>query len=1177
MKMTQAKLAFSLLLGIVLSVQVPAQVISYKPSDFRADVNLRRNSNIDGNNIRASLFNSGYSGNPTGQANYVNYEYPKNTGRIYLALIDILIGGEVVDNTGDTTVLVDLPHNRTNTSTGGSWNMEPVPGFIDPQQTEIARSDRKSSWPTAVQKGWRDKRTDPLDPGWVSSWDGFFGKNIFNADQEFYYVTSDDLYKRHPYTPDTTDLTRGGLGLIMNVRTLAWSQVLINDIVFFIHDITNDGTKTINKMSFAMMVADWVGGEGSPDDYPYVDLQTATAFYTDKDRVGSTAFGSNPVGVASVKYLETPGNQVNGIDDDGDSDDYPDLISQITGIPDTVIPHFTAADFTQKTLHPGDKIVLIEPNTYNRIITKYPVGGGVVYSLGKKYVLPANGLTVIEDTLDNGYDDNLNGLIDEKASLHLFHINEITQTTKPVRYINYLSFAVGDTIKRGFIVPGKNAAWNYHNVAPMIDESRDDGFDNDHDWDLFLDDVGLDGVRGTGDFGEGDGIPTSGAGTEFPGEPDIDKTDVNETDAIGITSAVQVQGRGAVVNYNTTPDRSLWNLIMIPGKINLVRVDGEWDTYVSSGYFPLLPGQHQRMAVSVAISAGGNTKDDDIQSVIQKQKQAENAYRADYQFAQAPLQVTLTAVPGDGQVTLYWDDIAEKSFDRYINKIGGDPRDFEGYRIYRATDAAFLDAKTITDASGVKTLMRPIAQFDLNDGIKGLHPIDINGVKFNLGTDSGLKHEFIDRDVVNGQRYFYAITAYDFGYIPAQIPPTETPIQVNVSTDGTMTYGMNVAVVRPTPSAGGFHPPQVASLSHASGSGSGSIGFEIVDPFKIQDAKEYELTFKDTVYKVNTSDVYKTRSFSLNNITDGNSLLIDDTVVASGAELPITEGFRLIINNYEQDVSMNSLRTGWNHPEVFGFNFGVLTYLTTKGILNPSDYKIVFGVTGIATSKDTTIAGKRFPATAVNFKVINLNENKEIEFVFSEKDSLDGRGGKLTIDTTTGKADAIYFLERNKSGKLQYTWQFTLYYKDGTTRNPQAGDTAFIVLNKPFLSYDTYRFTMKGIGLSSEKAKANLDLIRVVPNPYVAAAKWEPHNTYTSGRGAREIHFINLPAMCTIRIFNVSGALVKKIDHVSSLMNGTEIWNVLSDENFEIAYGIYVYHIEAPGVGQKTGTFAIIK
>ena len=118
---------------------------------------------------------------------------------------------------------------------------------------------------------------------------------------------------------------------------------------------------------------------------------------------------------------------------------------------------------------------------------------------------------------------------------------------------------------------------------------------------------------------------------------------------------------------------------------------------------------------------------------------------------------------------------------------------------------------------------------------------------------------------------------------------------------------------------------------------------------------------------------------------------------------------------------------------------------------------------------------------------------------------------------------------------------------------------------------------MKRSNVSQSLAKQDLDDIRVVPNPYIAAETWEPRNTYTSGRGPREIHFINLPAQCTIRIFNVSGVLVRKMEHDSPYENGTEIWDVLSDENFEISYGIYVYHVDAPGVGQKTGTFAIIK
>ncbi|MGH7456667.1 MAG: TonB-dependent receptor domain-containing protein, partial [bacterium] len=97
-----------------------------------------------------------------------------------------------------------------------------------------------------------------------------FNLNFYNADQELFYRCSDDLYSRFNYRPDTTDLSRRGLGLLMDVRTFAWTQVLINDAVFFIHDIKNDGTKRIPKTSFLIFLADYVGGDGT-DDQPYID------------------------------------------------------------------------------------------------------------------------------------------------------------------------------------------------------------------------------------------------------------------------------------------------------------------------------------------------------------------------------------------------------------------------------------------------------------------------------------------------------------------------------------------------------------------------------------------------------------------------------------------------------------------------------------------------------------------------------------------------------------------------------------------------------------------------------------------------------------------------------------------------------------------------------------------
>lgn len=1165
---------FSLIAVIFILVasasSIVAQSLNHTPSDFRGDPNLRRNSNLDGNNIRATVFNTGYSGQPDGRPDYVAFEWPKNTNRIYISIVAIWLGGEVRDQSGNTVNIIDMPVWRTDQG-GNTWNMEPVSGFSNPLSSEIARSDDESTWPTSAQGGWRDKRNDIDDPGWVGSWNGFFGKNIFNADQEFFYIASDDYYDKFNYIPDTTDVSRAGLGLLMDVRTLAWTQVLINDVVFFIHDIKNDGTKIIDKAAFLIFLADFVGGDGT-DDFPFVDLQTDIAFLTDNDRIGTEAFGSDPVGVAAIKYIETPGNQVDGIDNDGDSDTYPELQAIIGTDFNQKLPLFTENDFPPRNLVEGDKIVLIEAGTFNRIITTYPVGGGIVTSLNKQYNLPVGGVTLYEDSIANAYDDDLDGLIDENRELHLFRYDEISQTEKPVRYINYLFFSAADTIKRGFINPGTLLQYSYENIAPMVDESRDDKFDNDKDWNAFYDDLGLDGVRSSGDTGEGDGIPTSGSGTDFPGEPNIDKTDVSETDLIGITSAVQIPV--GQINYNTVPDAYIWNNLMSPGNIALVRQIGEFDTFVSSGFFPILPGERQRMAVSVAIAGGGINVNSDIQSTREKLRQSELAYAADYQFAQAPLQVTLRTVAGDGKVTLYWDDLAEYSFDRYIYKIGGNPNDFEGYRIYRATDAAFLDAKVITDAYGVKTLLKPIAQFDLNDGIKGLHPIDINGVKFYLGNDIGLEHEFVDRDVINGQTYYYAVTAYDFGYEAGNIPPTETPIRVDVDNTGNVKISSNVSIVRPTSEAAGYIPPEVDSFEHTSGGANGLVGIEIVDPNALRNGDVYEISFKDTTIQVTIDkQILTTKSYSLLNKTSQLYLVENDTNIVNNKIRIVTEGFRLVFQN-ENKVEIDQQKTKWNNTGVYSFDFEKVVFLSITGVQKPNDYLIIFGPTSTGRSYDTTLGFIPLPAKDVNFNVYNLTEKKFIEFAFSE---IDGNDGRFTINPNNSNlADGIYFLEKDDKGKLTYTWQLVLNKRHGT-RNPDSGDSLNIVLRKPFLSSDIYTFSINKSAVSNSLAKDELKDIRVVPNPYIAAEIWEPRNTYTSGRGPREIHFINLPTTCTIRIYNVNGVLIKTIQHESLNESGTEVWDVLSSENYEISYGVYIYHIDAPGVGETKGTFAIIK
>ena len=79
------------------------------------------------------------------------------------------------------------------------------------------------------------------------------------------------------------------------------------------------------------------------------------------------------------------------------------------------------------------------------------------------------------------------------------------------------------------------------------------------------------------------------------------------------------------------------------------------------------------------------------------------------------------------------------------------------------------------------------------------------------------------------------------------------------------------------------------------------------------------------------------------------------------------------------------------------------------------------------------------------------------------------------------------------------------------------------------------------------------------------------------GRGERRIFFIHLPQKCTIRIYTIDGKLVKTLQHDSDTDDGQESWNLVSKDGMDVAFGIYIFHVDASGIGSKTGRFALIK
>ena len=391
----------------------------------------------------------------------------------------------------------------------------------------------------------------------------------------------------------------------------------------------------------------------------------------------------------------------------------------------------------------------------------------------------------------------------------------------------------------------------------MIDESRNNGIDDDNDWDIEKHDVGIDGIPNTGDTGEDDGTPT--AGDPFdprePGEPNFEWTDLDESDMVGLTgfASPPFTSQNRISN-----DHYVWENHLQAGEFDSANVDqaGDYIFIYSSGPMSLPAGEARRF--SIALLVGQDYEDLTLNAVT-----AQDIYEKNYQFAKPPDKPVVMAVPGDEKVTLYWDAIAETSYD-----LISESYDFEGYVVYRSIEPSFLDQQTITDANGSKFLFEPLkmatgapARFDLDNDYSGLStiPYGDRGVFYNLGSNTGLRHSFIDsNNVINGQTYYYAVVSYDHGDDSLGIAPSECSktITLNPETNEVI-LDVNTKQIIPRVPTAGYVPGNINEgfIEHVSGVATGIVSIEVIDPRAIENENMFEISFMDNPINYSVKDM----------------------------------------------------------------------------------------------------------------------------------------------------------------------------------------------------------------------------------------------------------------------------------------------------------------------------------
>jgi hypothetical protein len=1107
-----------------------------------------KESIINGNKITTIVFNYASICEPNRLGNVADLVWQ---GLGYGFEFGPLAAAEVRSDSGTILNIVSDSFIRTGQgdfSPDGTekWGWLPKDGYVDVTQDEIARLNSPDTDGDGKPDSWPPEFYDEDIGRYV--WPAFLGDQATAPDEEVFFVVDDFTNREFDYFP-FADSSKRGIGLDMAVRIIQFNNPLAEDIMFLVYQVTNASEKVLPLNYFGMHGDPHVGG---PSDYAddfsgFVDpfgnseqnvefpqRSRSMVYSWDDPPVGM--FG-RPTGYFGWKFLESPSISDDGIDNDDDG--------------------------------------------------------------------------IIDETPDN----SAGTFIDEE--------NRFTGIADIAKYT-----AVYGEPKARF------------------------AGDEDGDWNPLKDDVGIDGIGPDSpnypgpDYGEGDGLPSQGwfldvdgDGRYDPSEPISDERiagykwagselnfglrDISESDQIGLTSF------HAAIYTNGLPNVPLNDPLMwewLSSDTLVVEFEQPGDNVFNFGTGPLSLEQGETQRFSMGILFGN-----DLQELILNAETATRILEADYRFAQPPAKPLVTAVPGDGRVTLYWDNRSESSVDPLSGEM-----DFQGYKIYRSRDYTFADVFTITDAAGNPFLGKGIAQFDVVDSLSGLHPVEYlgRGIKYNVGTNSGLVHEYVDSTVTNGIKYFYAVVAYDGGIIrPGQeLPPTEN--QAVISRDpitGELTFAENTVQVIPGPAGKGLVSAQAGTLGKPNqvvGNSTGDVLLKILNDAAVVDDKIYSIDFASpTVYSIKDSTGFMDRFISNDTVfvTLKQSNLIAESAVVTDLNGSVIPADRYVIEPIDGKIkgaSIGSLVKG----EEYLVTYQYFPVFNSERIDNEDSNPVFDGIKVFVQNEplELNVEDSEFNNSDININALvreaTLGAQNDIrgewEIRFLDLDTLaDGTWqniGDTTINQQLGEVvcpfNIKYVLDTEEKGNflinegintLNGSWdwkepiilqppgddpQFNTTYEivfsipdsvDGELVLPKAGDVFFVKTKRPFEAGDKYTFQTKGVEYKPEVASANLNEIYVVPNPYVAFSPSEDPGLLPGTRGARDIQFRNLPPECTIKIFTITGELVQTIEKNDN--SSLARWDLLSFEGQRVAYGVYVFHVDIPNVGEKIGRFAVIK
>lgn len=638
---------------------------------------------------------------------------------------------------------------------------------------------------------------------------------------------------------------------------------------------------------------------------------------------------------------------------------------------------------------------------------------------------------------------------------------------------------------------------------------------------------------------------------------------------------------------------------------------------LSTGPFTMAPGETQEVVVAI-IGGLGNSRTQSVADVKLTDEIAQQLY--DNLFGTipkppAPPNVRVTPLENEIVLNWGWDEASVKATEEkifYDSDTTGYA--FEGYNLYQ------LPSATASKDQGVL-----IATFDLVNGVQTItgkkflpeFGADVE-VPLQFGKDTGIQRYFvIDRNYITGEAlfpsntYYFAVTAYNYNDNPQLIeaktlesPVTAIPVRTQSPPPGKK-YTVD--------------PLTDITAERVAGASDGQVSVTVVDPASVTGHK-YQIFFatdEDT-----TSATFGEILWGLMDVTDNVVKLSKQPQAASLAEAsdaPVVDGLQIRVSGPPAGIKAIVQISNRNGPlsdedmDDAGRPFGGNS--VWHSLSAPSDLNRWYMSAGGGDGNIERMARSIENANAHDFEVRFTDQDSSVYLHWYGNDSheflpltawdvgvgtYDDASDDFRLLTGGGVVEggfanfAAYadpwagypatdwlYLRRAEPygnpagsydayatevlvGPLNYDFWgntaeviartiFCDFGGGGTL--PEAGTTVRWVTNKPNSEADVWEFTAPQVESGIALERADAERLTVYPNPYYAFNPQEPD------RFTKQVTFYHLPAKAEIRIFDLAGNQVRKLERPSSYDDGTTQfmnWDLKNEKGLPVASGVYI-------------------